>query len=384
MLSYFSYLSRILFIATMVTSSTVVAQQKVVFDGQFSFISSYSPDNELEAFIGGRYIPEISYGILLDSTGSRKIDFEASANVWGSTLFSPFNDSFTDGNIQPYRMWARYSSRQFELRVGLQKIDFGVAALLRPIQWFNQIDPRDPLQLTNGVYGALGRYYFLNNANIWLWALIGNERTRGFDIIETNNKIPEFGGRYQHPLKKGEIALSYHFRNANSTHLTFLPQFEKIPEHRIAVDGKWDLKLGVWFEAALIHKTENLGSFTNQSLFNFGTDYTFGIGNGLNVIVEHLITASDESILGFDNKAHITGATVSYPIGLFDNLSSVYLYNWTSKDVILNFIYNHEFEHISGYFMAYYNPSSAIGFQQNELVNQFSGPGIRFMLVYNH
>lgn len=360
------------------------AQQKVVFEGQFSFISSYSPDNELEGFVGGRYIPEISYAINLDSAGTRMIDFEASANVWGSTLFSAFDDSFTDGQIQPYRLWARYTAKQFEIRVGLQKIDFGSAALLRPIQWFNQIDPRDPLQLTHGVYGALGRYYFLNNANIWLWALIGNERTRGFDIVQTNNKIPEFGGRYQHPLKKGEIALSYHFRNANSTQLIFLPQFEKIPEHRIALDGKWDLKLGVWFEAALIHKTKDLDIFTNQTLFNFGTDYTFGVGNGLNVIVEHLFTASDQTVLGFENTANITGATISYPIGFFDNLSSVYLYNWTSKDVILNFIYNHEFEHISGYFMAYYNPSSTIGFQQNELVNQFSGPGIRIMIVYNH
>jgi len=368
----------------MLTSSIVKAQQKVEFEGQVSLISSYAPDNGLEGFVGGRYIPKISYGIHLDSIGINKIDFEAAANVQGSILFSPFNDDLTDGKIQPYRMWARYTTAQFELRVGLQKIDFGSAALLRPIQWFNQIDPRDPLQLTNGVYGVLGRYYFLNNANIWLWALIGNERTRGFDIVQTNNKIPEFGGRYQHPLKKGEIAFTYHFRNANSTQLDFLPQFEKIPEHRIALDGKWDLTLGVWFEAALIHKTKDLGVFTNQTLLNFGTDYTFDVGNGLNVIVEHLFTASDASILGFKNNAHITGATISYPFGFFDNLSSIYLYNWTSKDVILNFIYNHEFDEVSGYFMAYYNPSSAIGFQQNELVNQFSGPGIRIMFVYNH
>jgi hypothetical protein len=365
-------------------SFNATAQENIVIDGQISFISSYSPDNDLPGFVGGRYIPEMSYGINLDTSGVKKIDFEASINISGSALFSSFENSVTDGNIQPYRIWGRYTTKQFELRIGLQKIDFGSATLLRPIQWFNQIDPRDPLQLTNGVYGVLGRYYFLNNTNIWLWGLIGNERTRGFDIVQTNNKIPEFGGRFQLPSKYGEIALSYHYRNANSTQLTFLPQIEKIPEHRIALDGKWDLKLGVWFEAALIHKTEDLGTFTNQALFNFGTDYTFAVGNGLNVIVEHLFTASDESILGFDNSGHITGATISYPIGLFDNLSSVYLYNWNTKDLILNFIYNHEFQHVSGYLMAYYNPSSTIGFQENDLVNQFSGPGLRLMFVYNH
>lgn len=33
---------------------------------------------------------------------------------------------------------------------------------------FDQVDPRDPLKLTDGVRGLLGRYCFLNNADIWL------------------------------------------------------------------------------------------------------------------------------------------------------------------------------------------------------------------------
>lgn len=379
-----SSLTCIFFISIMMMTTLAFAQQKVEFEGQFSFVTSYSPDNEFEGFLGGRYIPQWSYSIPFDTTQTRMIDFEASANITGSTLFSLFDESSYDGNILPYRLWARYTTRQFEFRIGLQKIDFGVATLLRPIQWFNQIDPRDPLQLTNGVYGALGRYYFLNNANIWFWGLIGNDKTRGFDVIGTNKNVPEFGGRYQHPTKKGEIAISYHFRNANSSDLVFVSQFEKIPEHRIGIDGKWDLKIGVWFEAAVIHKTRDLGLLTNQAHFNIGTDYTFGIGNGLNVIIEHLTTTADKSLLGFENMANITGTTISYPIGFFDNLSSVFLYNWTSDDVILNMVYNHEFERFSSYLIAYYNPAGAIGFQQNELVNQFSGPGIRLMLVYNH
>ena len=68
----------------------------------------------------------------------------------------------------------RYSSDQFELRLGLQKINFGSASMLRPLMWFDQMDPRDPLHLTDGVWGLLARYYFLNNANIWLWGLYGN------------------------------------------------------------------------------------------------------------------------------------------------------------------------------------------------------------------
>ncbi len=375
-------ISRHIIILLFAAPIVLVGQNKVVYDGQLSIIGSYSPDNELDAFLGGRYIPEFSYGFALDST--KTLDFEASANISGSVLFHPFNASHEDGNIDPYRIWVRYSSNQFELRAGLQKIDFGSASILRPIQWFNQVDPRDPLQLTNGVYGLLGRYYFLNNANIWVWALYGNEKTRGFDAVNTYKKHPELGGRIQHPVPRGEIALSYHHRTANSEKLPFVPQFETIPEDRIAIDGKWDVEVGLWFEAAYIHKSKDVGFLTHQSLFNLGVDYTIGLGNGLNVIAEHLLISSGQEAFQFENTGNITAATLAYPLGFFDNLSSVVYYNWASEDLSFFLNYQHEFQKITGYVMAYYNPTTQPGIQQNELFNQFSGPGIRLMVVYNH
>ena len=115
----------------------------------------------------------------------------------------------SNSNIEPYRVWFRYQIKNWEFRVGLQKIDFGVAQLLRPIQWFNQIDPRDPLGLTNGVRGLLIRHYFKNNSNLWVWGLYGNEKQRGFgkgtDFIildvSFNPKIPE-GSFSKNILKK--------------------------------------------------------------------------------------------------------------------------------------------------------------------------------------
>lgn len=368
----------------MLLTFNIVGQQKLELDGQLIMVGSYSPDNELNTFLGGRYIPKLSYLIPLDSMQTNFFDLEASANINGDVLFSPFDTSDFVGNIQPYRAWARFNAKQFELRVGLQKIDFGSATLLRPIQWFNQIDPRDPLQLTNGVYGALGRYYFLNNANVWLWTLYGNEKTRGFDLVETNKSIPEFGGRIQYPTKKGELAFSYHHRVAQSTNLVFLPQFEKIPEHRFGLDGKWDLGVGLWFETALIYKTKELGELTHQALFNVGVDYTFAVGNGVNIMLENLLIAVDDQVLGLENTTNVTAAMLSYSLGLFDQLSGVFLYNWTAENFTFNINYNHQFEKISAYVMAYYNPSATVGIQQNDLVNQFAGPGVRIMIVYNH
>ncbi len=180
-------------------------------------------------FLGAVH-PRLSYGFKTDSAEGYRVDFEAAAYVSGSVSSRSFESFTAGGRVSPYRLWARYTRRQFEFRLGLQKIDFGAATLLRPLQWFNEIDPRDPLQLTNGVYGALARYYFLNNTSVWLWGLYGNERTRGFDALPTNKRIPEYGGRVQLPTPRGEIALSYHHRTATTQPLPGTELVERLPE----------------------------------------------------------------------------------------------------------------------------------------------------------
>ena len=361
-----------------------MGQDSLAFDGQASVVGSFAPDNQLDLFLGGRYIPRLSYGFKLDSAKTKGIDFEASVNISGSLSSNSFESFRSRGRISPYRLWARYTRQQFEFRVGLQKIDFGAATLLRPLQWFNEIDPRDPLQLTNGVYGALARYYFLNNANVWLWALYGNEKTRGFDAVPTNKRIPEYGGRVQLPRERGEIALSYHHRVANTQALSEVEPLGKIPENRIGLDGKWDLGIGLWFEASYIHKSQNIGPLTNQTLLNVGADYTFSIGNGLNVVFENLLLNYSEKNLKMEDPINITALNVSYPLGLLDNLSSVVTYNWTSRDATVFVNFQHQFPKITAYMMAFYNPENQIGIRMNELVNTFAGPGLRLMLVYNH
>src|SRR6056297_139890 len=123
--------------------------------------------------------------------------FGTSPNAWGALSYSSENEITTDQQISPYRLWAKLSGNQFELRAGLQKINFGSARMIRPLMWFDRMDPKDPLQLTSGVYGLLGRYYFLNNANIWAWALYGNNETKGLEIVPSVKNSFEYGGRVQ-------------------------------------------------------------------------------------------------------------------------------------------------------------------------------------------
>lgn len=355
----------------------------LVFFGQISTWGQFHVNDAPYAQLGGRYIPSLNYKIKYPK--DKQLDFEGAANMVGSVYSIPFDTMVADGSINPYRFWARYSTRQLEIRLGLQKINFGSASMLRPLMWFDQMDPRDPLKLTNGVWGLLGRYYFLNNTNIWLWGLYGNQKSRTWDIGETNRHAPEFGGRVQIPVPKGEIALSYHFREVDLGNLGFTnPEFEKIPENRIAIDGRFDTKVGLWFEGSWINKGKNIGMLTNQEILNVGTDYTFGIGNGLNMVFEQLFVSSDEHPFEFKKNLLFTAVAFNYPLGLVDNLSAIVYYDWDNNNTY-NFInWNHKFRYLSFFLMGYWNPDNYNLPQQGNTDHTFAGPGFQIMLVYNH
>lgn len=362
-------------------SSTDSLALKATFSGQASAFLLFNPDNDLEIYGGARYIPQ--FNVEKGLGNKRLFDLEVSANISGNIGLHPFDSTSTTGDIRPYRAWVRYTRPQLEIRAGLQKINFGSASILRPLMWFDQIDPRDPLQLTDGVWGVLGRYYFLNNANIWLWSLYGNKNRRGFDLVPSDHKIPEFGGRFQFPTKAGEAGLTYHYRQSDVSSLGLLDN-KSIPEHRIDIDGKWDVTVGLWVEATWIHKTENIGFFTNQNLFNIGIDYTFPVGSGINVIAEQLLIAYDEKAFNFNHTSTLTALSASYPLGLFDNLSAIIYYDWTNEKVYNTIQLQHQFAAWTLNVLAFWNPRDANLPQQGETQNLLGGKGIQLLAVYKY
>ncbi len=353
------------------------------FQGQVSAWMLYNDNNGLPVYTGGRYIPQINYSLFLRN--DHLIDFEASANINGNLGFNPFDTLKADGQIKSYRLWARYSTKQFEVRAGLQKINFGSASILRPLMWFDQVDPRDPLQLTDGVWGVLGRYYFLNNTNIWLWGLFGNKDPKGWELISTNTSYPEFGGRIQVPVPRGEAALSYHHRVADSGNMgESVPQYSEIQENRVGFDIKLDVTVGLWLEGSWVTKNKNIGAYTNQELLNIGSDYTFGIGNGLNLTFEQLFSSNGEEPFEFRNTTSFSLLSLSYPLGIFDNISGIVYYDWKNSK-IYNFInWEKQFNNITMYIMGFLNPVDYIIPTQVSDQNLYAGKGIQIMLVFNH
>ncbi|BDD00451.1 hypothetical protein [Persicobacter psychrovividus] len=359
--------------------------QELNFNGMAMGFTNYTPKEDHQLWSGARYLPELEYRHMLDSASAFTIN--VSANIYGSMKYVG-ERPYYEGQVSPYRFWARYSHDNLEIRLGLQKIDFGSSSMLRPMQWFNGIDPRDPLGLTDGVYALLGRYYFQNNANIWLWGLYGNENRRGTDLFKTDRKAPEYGGRFQYPTAKGELAVSFHHKSLYDDELQENNLIQG-PENKIGLDGKWDLGIGLWFEATYTQSDfvqEELAPFKNQGLLDVGLDYTLGIGNGLYVGGEHLLSAyaQDPTFGGPREIMNTTALQTNYPLTFDDNISFMVYHLWESQQTAYFMNFQHNFRRLSAYMMVYYNPDVRSNIPTNDFNQMSAGWGARLMLVYNH
>lgn len=356
----------------------------LLFQGQLSAWLQVNPEEEVPVWIGARYIPQLGYQYRWG--GKHLLDFEFSANVYQGVGFHPRDTLAFDALLKPYRILCRYALPQFEVRLGLQKINFGSASMFRPLMWFDSMDPRDPLKLTDGVWGVLGRYYWLNNANLWLWGLYGNSTLRSWEIGATRKTLPEFGGRFQHPVPAGEAAFTMHYRRTDTTGFSgSLTGEGEIPEIRLGVDGKWDIGPGVWVEGAWFHKTVDLGMLTNQLILNTGADMTLSAGNGISVSGEHLMLGVGSETLPTDKLFHLTGLSASYPISLFDQVSILCFLEWEHKQLYSFVSWRRQMKHITLFVMAHWSPDDQVAAQIKGLgSSSFSGRGVQIMITFNH
>ena len=341
-------------------------------------------DGPFEPVFSLRLIPEASFSFKAGRDVS--IDAEASANAFGSVSFFSGKVDLSQGDLQPYRAWLRFSTSRFEARVGLQKVNFGSASLFRPLMWFDSIDPRDPLQITDGVYALLLRYYTKGNANFWAWSMVGNDKARGWDIAPPDKKSPEFGGRIQVPVFKGELAATYHHRRADISGLMPLTPprpISPVPEDRFAVDGKWDLGVGVWFEGSLTHQRTPLLPLSYQRALTLGLDYTFGWGNGLNVLAEHFRLESSSRAFESGEGRSFSALLLRYPLGLLDEVTGIFYYDWKSRNVYRFLSWKRTYDAISYNIMLFWNPKELVVFQGQPGSGSFAGTGFQLLLAYH-
>ena len=361
------------------------AGQSWSLHGQASGWFMGNPEHSTAAQFGLRYIPGLTFQAPVSSV--LNTDLDLSLNGYSTILFAKDQRTEGESSVKFYRASLRVASDEFELRAGLQKISFGSAALFRSLMWFDKVDPRDPLQLTNGVYGLLGRYYFLNNANIWLWGLSGNDDPKGWELAPTSKRSVEFGGRVQTPLWTGEFGATYHHREADFSTLPAFPSAPNttaVPENRFALDGKWDMGIGAWFEAVLIHDQTDIPGLTYQRQITLGADYTFDVGNGLSALVEYFRSDNPDAPFASADGVTFSALSVNYPLGVLDRLSGVVYRDWTDHEWYRMITWQRSYDNWMIYLLGFWNPEQIQLYRTQGGRSAFAGTGIQLMVVFNH
>jgi hypothetical protein len=339
---------------------------------QFSAWFSLNDNRPSTPRFGLRFLPALSLAKTLGA--GWKLDSELSLDLYASVSLADWRELDATGTITPYRLWLRLSSTRFEARLGLQKINFGSATVFRPLMWFDALDPRDPLQVTAGVYGLLLRYYFKNNANAWLWGLYGNTDPKGWETRPTAGRTPELGGRFQTPLFSGEAGLTVHQRRLDPGPT----------ERRFALDGKWDVGVGLWAEAAFVHLDDPAALLPWQRSFALGVDYTFKLGNGLYLLAEQFFAQGAASLSGSgSNGISFTALLARYPLGMLDNLGAIFYYDWPRGRLYSFANWQRTTDNWQFHLMLFWNPRQTQAIRGLSTGGIFGGKGFQFLVVLN-
>jgi hypothetical protein len=300
---------------------TLLAGTEVEWKGELTAWTSASRFEDTTVALGFRYLPGVTISAPL--VGEWQWDAEATVNLYGLTRNPGGGDSTCINDARFYRLWSRWYSEAFEIRLGMQEISFGPAKLLRTLRWFDQKDSLDPTGFTEGVRGLLLRYYFESNTNLWGWLMAGNDEPMGISPLITLRDTIEGGGRWQWLSGPAEFGVTVHRRRVDPVGQlgSGLPASLPTVEERLGFDVGLNLGIGLYAEGALIRLEEGGGLPEEQRWSTLGADYTFDIGEGLGAMVE-LMTVNVRSKVAptIDETNRIWAFSGQYGLNLFDRL----------------------------------------------------------------
>ena len=359
--------------------NVILFGQDVVFKGQFWSNNLYSDDaqkgqSSFETQLG--YIPTLSYNKYLSDEKLFDIEWAYRINriYSGDALFSSVEKA--------YRAWVRFSSNKVEARLGLQKIAFGPAQMLRPTSWFDTIDLRDPTGQTDGVEAIRLRIFPSNLLSVWTW------------VINSDADTLSYGGRLEVTTLGGDWGLTLHHDPVKSRkQVGLLPIFMSESNTRAAIDYRYDGMVGFWFEgASLFSSADYHSNYDLYNLLTLGGDFTLPISNGILVMIESMQiygnTRTNYNIASKENINHTyTVFMTSMPVGLLHRLMAIAQLDWQSKRTYYYWQWAITYDRFSLNFSLSSNPKRVdYALEEEYLPTSLAGfgNGLQFTLIYNH
>ena len=255
-------------------------------------------------------------------------------------------DSPEEHHEKLYRGWLRYSNQIIEARFGLQKVSFGPAQVLRPLAWFDTIDPEDPTDQTDGVEAFRLRFFPSNSLALWTW------------IMKSESDTLSYGGRGEVSTSLGEWGFTLH-------------QTPDESNTQIGIDFRYDGFLGCWFEGAgSLSESQNI-SEDRYALITLGADYTFPIGTGLLIMSETLRIQEWSSKTDASSNRTISAFIAGLPIGMFHNIMLITKLDWDQNNTYNYLRWSSTYDHFSINCMVSIGPSSEVN-------------SLELMFIYNH
>jgi len=310
----------------------------------FLFSQSYSIKGQFWAsgeFIENQsdFMPQLSYIPTLSAyyelSRGKMVDLEWAYRFGRSYI----GDSLEEHYEKPYRGWLRYSTQRIEARLGLQKVSFGPARVLRPLAWFDTIDPKDPIARTEGVEAFRLRFFPSNSLALWTWIMK--------DVSDTLS----YGGRGELSTSLGEWGFTLH-------------QDTDVSNKQVGIDFRYDGFIGFWNESVMI-KSDNI----EIDMITVGADYTLPIASGVLIMTESMFISSKQNTI--TSNQTFMAFMASLPVGMFHHFMFISNLDWDENNSYNYLRWRSTYDSLSINCMASINP--------NEM-----GNSLQLMLIYNH
>ena len=124
--------------------------------------------------------------------------------------------------------------------------------------------------------------------------------------------------------------------------------------------------------------------YNNGFFCTTGIDYTFSIGNGVGINIEHMFFSYNSEIRILKNLYNVISCMVTYPLSFFNRLSLLTLYSYETKNLLALLNYKYDFSKFSLYVIPFYSLESENKFSAQNLIQLIKGPGLMMIFQFNY